>query len=121
MTREALYTQERAEAQQIGRRLRHVREQAGLTLRDLAQRLDFPHHTILLKYERGETVPSAARLVSLARALNCSPAALLARDDRAMPIMTAVDQADEGALAQLAFVYETLAVLYNEAGEPTDR
>lgn len=67
-------------AQQIGWRLRSFREQARLTLRDLAQRLGFPHHTILLKYERGETAPSAARLASLARAPNCSPAALLARD-----------------------------------------
>ncbi len=121
MTREALHTQEQVEARQIGRRLRHIREQAGLTLRDLAQRLDFPHHTILLKYERGETIPSAARLVSLAQALNCSPAALLARDDRAMPMMTAVDQADADALAQLAFVFETLAVPYDEGGEPTGR
>jgi transcriptional regulator with XRE-family HTH domain len=120
MTREALLTQEQAEARQIGRRLRHVREQAGLTLRDLAQRLDFPHHTILLKYERGETVPSAARLVSLARALNCSPAALLARDDPAMPMMTAVDQANAGELAQLAVVFETLAVPYTAGGEPAD-
>jgi transcriptional regulator with XRE-family HTH domain len=120
MTREALYRQEQEEARQIGRRLRHIREEAGLTLRELAQRLDFPHHTILLKYERGDTVPSAARLVSLARALNCSPAALLARDDRAMPIMTVVDQADDEHLAQLAFVFETLAVPYDDGSTPTE-
>jgi transcriptional regulator with XRE-family HTH domain len=109
MTPQDIQAQEREVAQSIGRRLRQLREQEGLTLRDLAQRLGFPHHTILLKYERGETVPSAARLVSLARALNSSPAALLARDDQAIPIITAVDRADAVELAQLAFILETLA------------
>ena len=109
-----LQEQEREVAQAIGRRLRRLREQEGLTLRELAQRLGFPHHTILLKYERGETAPSTARLVSLARALNSSPAALLARDDQAIPIITAVDRADAVELAQLAFILETLATAPSE-------
>ena len=117
MTPEDLQAQEREVAQSIGRRLRQLREQEGLTLRDLAQRLGFPHHTILLKYERGETAPSTARLVSLARALNSSPAALLARDDHAMPIIAAVDRADAIELAQLAFVLETLAAAPGDPNE----
>jgi hypothetical protein len=67
MTREALHTQEQAEARQIGRRLRHVREQAGLTLRDLGQRLDFPHHTILLKLQPYGNFSPKTRLVFPAR------------------------------------------------------
>ena len=117
MKAEDLQTQEHEVALWIGRRLRQLREQEGLTLRELAQRLGFPHHTILLKYERGETVPSTARLVSLARALNSSPAALLARDEQAMPIIAAVDRADAIALAQLAFVLETLAAAPREPDE----
>lgn len=70
----------------------------------------------LLKYERGETVPSTARLVSLARALNRSPAALLARDDQAMPIIAAVDEASADELVQLAFVLETLAAQPDDPG-----
>lgn len=114
MTPQDLQAQEREIALSIGRRLRQLREQEGLTLRDLAQRLGFPHHTILLKYERGETAPSTARLVSLARALNSSPAALLARDDQAIPIIAAVDRADAVELAQLAFILETLATSPSE-------
>jgi transcriptional regulator with XRE-family HTH domain len=117
MTPQDLQEQEREVARMVGRRLRQIREQEGLTLRDLAQRLGFPYHTILLKYERGETAPSTARLVSLARALNCSPSALLARDDQAMPIITAVDHADAVELAQLAFVMETLATSPSEPDE----
>jgi transcriptional regulator with XRE-family HTH domain len=117
MTPQDLQAQEREVARLIGRRLRQIREQEGLTLRDLAQRLGFPHHTILLKYERGETAPSTARLVSLARALNSSPAALLARDDQAIPIIAAVDRADAVELAQLAFILETLAT---SPGDPNE-
>jgi hypothetical protein len=37
-----------------------------------------------------------------------------------MPMMTVVDQADEEHLAQLAFVFETLAVPYDDGGMPTE-
>ena len=121
MTPQDLQEQEREVARMIGRRLRQLREQEGLTLRDLALRLGFPHHTILLKYERGETAPSAARLVSLARALNSSPAALLARDEQARPIIAAVDRADAVELAQLAFVLETLAASPGDHDERSDK
>jgi transcriptional regulator with XRE-family HTH domain len=117
MTPQNLQAQEQKVAKLIGQRLRQLREQEGLTLRDLAQQLGFPHHTILLKYERGETAPSAPRLVSLARALNSSPAALLARDDQAIPIIAAIDRADTVALAQIAFVLETLATSPSEPDE----
>jgi transcriptional regulator with XRE-family HTH domain len=113
MSRAMLAIQEQTIAKQIGQRLRTAREQAGLTLRDLAQRLDFPYHTILLKYERGEAIPNIARLVSLAHALNCSPASLLARDEQAIPLIRAVDQADEEQLAQLVFIFQTLALPAN--------
>jgi transcriptional regulator with XRE-family HTH domain len=107
--------QERETAQRIGQRLRQLRQEAGMTLRDLAQQIGLRDHTILLKYERGQTPPTIARIVSLARVLNCSAAALLARDDRAMPLITAVDQADEMELAQLSFVLETLSAPSQDA------
>lgn len=99
---------ERATAIQVGRRLRDAREAAGLSLRELAQRVGLRDHTVLIKYERGETPPSSVRLVALARALDCSAAALLANQDQAMALISIVDQADTDLIAQLQFVLERL-------------
>jgi transcriptional regulator with XRE-family HTH domain len=99
---------ERAAAARIGRRLRDAREAAGLSLRELAQRVGLRDHTVLIKYERGETPPSSARLLSLARALGCSAAALLAGRDETMALIDAVDRADDALVAQLEFLLERL-------------
>lgn len=105
-------TDTRSEEQQaavlLGRRLRAAREEAGLSLRELAQRIGLRDHTVLLKYERGATVPTSVRLISLAQALGCSAAGLLAANDAAVPIISAIDRAGEQRLAQLGFVLETL-------------
>jgi transcriptional regulator with XRE-family HTH domain len=108
MSEETTAASEIATARLVGRRLRAAREEAGISLRELAQRVGLRDHTVLIKYEQGRTAPSCARLVSLAHALGISPAALLAAQDAAIPLITAVDRADEGELAQLTFVLETL-------------
>jgi transcriptional regulator with XRE-family HTH domain len=100
--------EERRAAARLGRRLRFAREEAGFSLRELAQRVGLRDHTVLIKYERGATAPTSVRLLSLARALGCSAAALLADRDAAVPIIDAVDRADEERLAQLEFVLATL-------------
>lgn len=105
---EAIARNEAAAAQLVGRRLRTAREAAGISLRELAQRIGLRDHTVLIKYEQGRTAPSSARLMSLADALGVSPAALLASQDTAIPLITAVDQADEVQLAQLSFAFEAL-------------
>lgn len=104
----SLLQDERATAVRVGRRLREAREEAGLSLRELAQRVGLRDHTVLIKYERGETSPSSARLRSLAQALACSAAALLADRDDAVSIIDAVDQADAARLAQIQFVLDRL-------------
>lgn len=95
-------------AQRIGRRLRHAREMAGLTLRELAAHVGLRDHTVILKYERGETAPTITRLYALAHAIGLTPAALLAEHDDAVPLIAAVDQADPQRREQLAFFFTAL-------------
>ena len=105
-----LSSDERTAAVQVGRRLREARELAGLSLREVAQRVGLRDHTVIMKYERGETPPSSTRLRSLALAVGCSAAALLAEHDDAVALIGAVDRADTARLAQLQFVLESLDV-----------
>jgi transcriptional regulator with XRE-family HTH domain len=104
-------------ARRLGQRLREAREAAGLSLRELAQRVGLRDHTVLIKYERGETPPSSTRLVALAQALDYSAAALLADNDAAAAIIVAVDRADDDLLAQLQFVLERLTASQPERPE----
>jgi transcriptional regulator with XRE-family HTH domain len=101
---------ESAAARRIGARLRAAREDAGLSLRELAQRVGLRDHTVIIKYEQGRTSPSSARLLSLAMALSISPAALLAARDAAIPLIAAIDKANDVQLAQVAFMLDTLDV-----------
>jgi transcriptional regulator with XRE-family HTH domain len=95
-------------AQRIGGRLRHAREVAGLTLRELAAQVGLRDHAVILKYERGETAPTITRLHALAQALNVTPAALLADHDEAVALIAAVDTADQDRREQLAFFFAAL-------------
>jgi transcriptional regulator with XRE-family HTH domain len=95
-------------AQRIGSRLRHARTAAGLTLRELAAQVGLRDHTVILKYERGETAPTITRLHALAHALQTTPAALLADHDDAVALIAAVDMADPDRREQLAFFFAAL-------------
>ena len=53
----------------IGQRLYRARKAAGLSLRDLASKVDLSHAAIK-KYEDGQSAPSSTILIKLARALN---------------------------------------------------
>jgi HTH-type transcriptional regulator, cell division transcriptional repressor len=112
---------ELATARRIGARLRAARETAGLSLRELAQRVGLRDHTVIIKYEQGRTSPSTARLVSLAAALGVSPAALLAARDAAAPLLATIDQANEAQLAQVAFMLDALDAPDPELPDPDTR
>src|SRR5919201_4144111 len=61
---------------QIGQRLAGWRTGAGLTIRELADRLGWPH-TTLGNYESGRRTLPIARLIEIAATLGHAPAALL--------------------------------------------
>jgi transcriptional regulator with XRE-family HTH domain len=64
----------------FGRRLRQLREKRGLSQAGLAQMIGV-HKGQLLRYEHGQTSPTAEKVVALARVLRVTADALL-RGDR---------------------------------------
>jgi transcriptional regulator with XRE-family HTH domain len=79
---------------QFGRRLARARQDAGLTLQELAERLGW-HISTLHNYESGRRPLRIAQLAQLAAALNRSPAALLAASDEAVSIIEQIDASAE--------------------------
>lgn len=63
-------------ADTIGTRLRRARDAAALSRRQVAQALDCTEDAVM-RWERGDTSPSAERLVALARVLDADAAWLL--------------------------------------------
>jgi transcriptional regulator with XRE-family HTH domain len=61
---------------QLGKRLRELRQQRGLSQQDLA-RIAKLHFMQVGKYERGEVLPAAESLLALARALSVTADYLL--------------------------------------------
>jgi transcriptional regulator with XRE-family HTH domain len=59
----------------VGEKLRKLRLEAGLSQRDLAQRLELSHQQIQ-KYERGDNALPLERIRPFAQALGVAPAAL---------------------------------------------
>lgn len=69
----------------IGNRLKLARDAAGLSLRDLQERMgDMVSAQAIGKYERDEMMPSSAVLMSLAKALDVSPEFLMSTRDLAL-------------------------------------
>ena|SRR6266540_4657453 len=87
----------------VGVRLREARLQAGLTVREVADRIGLKH-SIVVKYENGAIVPSIARLQALARLYELTAAALLAEHDEAVPLFALLDQADIGQIEHIVQV-----------------
>jgi transcriptional regulator with XRE-family HTH domain len=52
--------------QRFGEKLRTLRQRRGMSLRDLATRLDFQSHAHLARIERGEKTPSADVILKIA-------------------------------------------------------
>ena len=100
----------------LARRLREARVQAGLTMREAAVQAGISNHTLIVKYENGTVAPPLDRLHDLARAYGTTPAALLAENDAAMPVIAAIDQATSTQLAHLAVALENLPASEQEPG-----
>jgi transcriptional regulator with XRE-family HTH domain len=86
--------------QQLGPRLRDARQTANLTVREVGERLGLDH-SMIVRYENGESLPPLDRVIALADLYGLTPAALLARHAAAIPIITAIDQAEAGTIARL--------------------
>lgn len=101
---------------QVGQRVAAWRISAGLTIRELADRLGWPH-TTLGNYESGRRALSIARLYEIAAALGHAPATLLVDEPEAAAIVDQVARDPERA-AQVAFVLETLGDAPPDPPEP---
>src|SRR5689334_22107500 len=85
----------------LGARLREARLQAGLTVREVADRIGLKH-AIIVKYENGAIVPSIARLQTLARLYGLTAAGLLAEHDHAVQLFASLDQASVEQIEHIA-------------------
>jgi transcriptional regulator with XRE-family HTH domain len=86
--------------QQLGPRLRDARQTANLTVREVGERLGVDH-SMIVRYENGESLPPLDRVIALADLYGLTPAALLARHAAAITIIATIDQAEAGAIARL--------------------
>jgi transcriptional regulator with XRE-family HTH domain len=78
--------------QQLGPRLRAARHKALLTAREAAEHLGVDH-SMIVRYEHGETLPPIERLAALAAIYRVSPASLLLLDEQLMPVLTTLERA----------------------------
>jgi transcriptional regulator with XRE-family HTH domain len=74
----------------IGQRLARARKQAGLTVRQLAERLGWSDHSRLTNYEVGRRSVSVAVLIEVAAALSQPAAAFFAASDEEARIIRQV-------------------------------
>lgn len=92
----------------VARRLRAARFQSRMTVREVAAQIGVSH-TLIVKYENNAVAPSFDRLQALAQVYRLTPAALLAEQDEAVPLFTALDRASTAQIARLAPVLEALS------------
>ena len=86
--------------QQLGPRLREARQAANMTVREVGERLGVDH-SMIVRYENGESLPPLDRLITLAEIYGLTPAALLARHAAGITVIAAIDQAEAGTIARL--------------------
>ena len=90
----------------IGQRLQQARQAAGLTMRKLAERLNWPH-TTLGNYESGRRSLPVTRLYEIAEALGRTPAGLLVDLPEAAELVDEIATNPERAL-QIRFILDSL-------------
>jgi len=84
-------------AERIGRRLTRARERAGLSRREVLERLGVDPATCLCgQWERGECSPSAGNLVALCHILGTTPNMLLPWRIRCVECGHPVDISEDG-------------------------
>ena len=91
---------------QVGGRIAHVRQKAGLTLQELADRLGWPVST-LHNYESGRRPLKLAQLQTIATALGRSSAAFLVDSEEAAAVVEQIVRDEERCLQVILFL-ETL-------------
>ena len=91
----------------VGQRVAVARKTAGLTVRQLAERLGWPDHSRLTSYETGRRALSVVTLMEIAQALSQAPAALLVESPEEASVITRVAGNRERA-QQLAYLIELL-------------
>jgi transcriptional regulator with XRE-family HTH domain len=72
----------------LGERLRHFRESAGLSQRELAERLGI-HHSNIGYWERSGNLPGPETLVPMAKTLGVTVTAIIGEDKRSSRMTTA--------------------------------
>jgi transcriptional regulator with XRE-family HTH domain len=90
----------------VGRRLREARISAQITVREAADAVGLPSHSILVRYENGTTRPPLDRLAALAVAYGTTLAALLAERDELVPLIAAAERADAVTVNRLQAILE---------------
>jgi transcriptional regulator with XRE-family HTH domain len=91
----------------VGQRLATARKAAGLTVRQLAERLGWPDHSRLTNYETGRRALSVVTLIEIAQVLSQAPAALLVESPEEAEIITQVAGNRERA-QQLVYLIQLL-------------
>jgi transcriptional regulator with XRE-family HTH domain len=91
----------------VGQRLAAARKAAGLTVRQLTDRLGWPDHSRLTSYETGRRALSVVTLMEIAQALDKAPAALLVESAEEAEIITQVVGNRERA-QQLSYLIQLL-------------
>lgn len=90
----------------VGQRIAAARQRAGLSVRELAERIGWPRDT-LVNYELGRRAITIERLQAIADALAIPSAALLLDDGRLAEVVSRL-AADPALLSHVRFFLETL-------------
>ena len=69
-----------------GRNIQRLRQQAGVTVRELQAYFGFEYPQAIYKWQHGECLPSVDNLLALARVLRVPMEDLLVYDDREVPL-----------------------------------
>lgn len=88
-------------------RLKDLREEKGLNMRQAAKALDMPY-TTYISYEKGDREPNSEMLISLAGFFNCSVDYLIGRDENRIneEVLDRANELDLDALSYYGNIYE---------------
>ena len=75
-----------------GRNIARLRQEAGVTVRDLQSYFGFEYPQAIYKWQHGDCLPSVDNLLALARVLRVPMEDLLVYDDREVPIFLAASK-----------------------------
>ncbi|NTW02920.1 MAG: helix-turn-helix transcriptional regulator [Oscillochloris sp.] len=107
------------QSRMVGQRVATARQHAGLSIRDLADRIGWPRDT-LVNYELGRRAITIERLEAIADALGIPAAALLIENDQLAALLNQLS-ANPGLLSYVHGFIDTLetgsvAGLHSETG-----